>query len=37
MRLLAPGGDVDSVKAAILAGTDAVYCGLEKLKGNENT
>lgn len=30
MELLAPGGDVDSIKAAILAGADAVYCGLEK-------
>jgi putative protease len=30
IELLAPGGDVDSIKAAILAGADAVYCGLEK-------
>ena len=30
MELLAPGGDIDSIKAAILAGADAVYCGLEK-------
>jgi len=30
IELLAPGGDVDAVKAAILAGADAVYCGLEK-------
>ncbi len=30
MELLAPGGDVDSIKAAILAGADAVYCSLEK-------
>jgi putative protease len=29
-ELLAPGGDVDAVKAAILAGADAVYCGLDK-------
>lgn len=29
-ELLAPGGDVESVKAAILAGADAVYCGLDK-------
>ena len=28
MELLAPGGDVDSIKAAIVAGADAVYCGL---------
>ncbi|WP_321288675.1 peptidase U32 family protein [uncultured Sunxiuqinia sp.] len=30
IELLAPGGDLDSVKAAILAGADAVYCGLDK-------
>ncbi|GAO30893.1 related to collagenase [Geofilum rubicundum JCM 15548] len=30
MELLAPGGDVDAIKAAILAGADAVYCGLNK-------
>lgn len=30
MELLAPGGDVDSIKAAIVAGADAVYCGLDK-------
>ncbi len=30
LELLAPGGDLDSVKAAILAGADAVYCGLNK-------
>ena len=30
IELLAPGGDVDAVKAAILAGADAVYCGLNK-------
>ncbi len=28
VELLAPGGDVNAVKAAILAGADAVYCGL---------
>ncbi len=28
IELLAPGGDTDSVKTAILAGADAVYCGL---------
>ncbi|KMQ51975.1 Peptidase, U32 family [Chitinispirillum alkaliphilum] len=27
VELLAPGGDADSVKAAICAGADAVYCG----------
>ncbi|MGL1932337.1 MAG: U32 family peptidase [Desulfotalea sp.] len=30
IELLAPGGDLDSIKAAILAGADAVYCGLDK-------
>jgi len=30
IELLAPGGDLDSVKAAIAAGADAVYCGLNK-------
>jgi len=30
MELPAPGGDVDSIKAAILAGADAIYCGLDK-------
>ena len=27
-ELLAPGGDMESIKAAIVAGADAVYCGL---------
>ena len=30
IELLAPGGDIESVKAAIIAGTDAVYCGLNQ-------
>lgn len=30
IEILAPGGDADSIKAAILAGADAVYCGLDK-------
>lgn len=30
IELLAPGGDVNSIKAAIIAGADAVYCGLSK-------
>lgn len=30
VELLAPGGDVNSIKAAILGGADAIYCGLEK-------
>ena len=29
IELLAPGGDTDSIKAAIAAGADAVYCGLD--------
>ncbi|MCP4292201.1 MAG: U32 family peptidase [bacterium] len=27
-ELLAPGGDLDSIKAAIAGGADAIYCGL---------
>ena len=30
LELLAPGGDIDSIKAAIAAGADAIYCGLDK-------
>ena len=30
LELLAPGGDFNSIKAAILAGTNAVYCGLNR-------
>lgn len=30
IELLAPGGDADSIKAAIVAGADAVYCGLDR-------
>ena len=29
IELLAPGGDVEAIKAAIVAGANAVYCGLE--------
>ncbi|MFT6733831.1 MAG: putative protease [Polaribacter sp.] len=29
IELLAPGGDVEAVKAAIVAGANAVYCGLD--------
>ncbi|OAN11560.1 peptidase U32 [Photobacterium jeanii] len=28
-ELLAPGGDLESIKAAIIAGADAIYCGLD--------
>ncbi len=30
IELLAPGGDIDSIKAAIIAGANAVYCGLDR-------
>lgn len=30
MELLAPGGDIDAIKAAIVAGADAIYCGLDR-------
>ena len=30
MELLAPGGDIESIKAAVLAGADSIYCGLVK-------
>ncbi|RUT80053.1 peptidase U32 family protein [Ancylomarina longa] len=30
IELLAPGGDIDSIKAAIAAGANAIYCGLNK-------
>jgi len=30
IELLAPGGDVESIKAAIAAGADAIYCGFGK-------
>jgi putative protease len=30
LELLAPGGDVDSIKAAITAGANAIYCGLNR-------
>lgn len=29
LELLAPGGDVEAIKAAIVAGANAVYCGLQ--------
>ncbi len=29
-ELLAPGGNLDSIKAAIAAGADAIYCGLDR-------
>lgn len=30
IELLAPGGDTDAIKAAILAGANAVYCGIDR-------
>ena len=30
IELLAPGGDLESIKAAVGAGADAVYCGLSR-------
>ena len=30
IELLAPGGEINSIKAAILGGANAIYCGLEK-------
>jgi putative protease len=30
IELLAPGGDLDCIKAAIAAGADAVYCGIDR-------
>ena len=30
IELLAPGGDIDAIKAAIIAGANAIYCGLDK-------
>ena len=29
VELLAPGGDIEAIKAAIVAGADAIYCGLD--------
>ncbi|MEI6897601.1 MAG: peptidase U32 family protein [Psychromonas sp.] len=29
IELLAPGGDIDAIKAAIVAGANAIYCGLD--------
>jgi len=30
IELLAPGGDIDAIKAAIASGANAIYCGLNK-------
>ncbi len=36
IELLAPGGDADSIKAAIAAGADAVYCGLDRFNARNS-
>lgn len=36
IELLAPGGDIDSIKAAILAGADAIYCGLDRFNARNS-
>ncbi len=36
IELLAPGGDIDSIKAAIAAGADAVYCGLDRFNARNS-
>ncbi len=36
IELLAPGGDVDSIKAAIAAGAGAVYCGLDRFNARNS-
>ena len=35
VELLAPGGDIDSIKAAIVAGADAIYCGMNKFNARD--
>ncbi|MCL1048292.1 U32 family peptidase [Shewanella abyssi] len=35
IELLAPGGDIESIKAAIVAGADAVYCGLDNFNARK--
>jgi putative protease len=37
IEILSPGGDADSVKAAILAGADAVYTGLKKFNARKRS
>ncbi len=29
IELLSPGGDIEAIKAAIVAGANAIYCGLD--------
>ena len=35
IELLAPGGDVDAIKAAIIAGANAIYCGLDMFNARD--
>ncbi len=35
IELLAPGGDIDAIKAAIIAGADAIYCGLNNFNARK--
>ena len=35
VELLAPGGDLDSIKAAVKAGADAIYCGLDRFNARQ--
>ena len=37
IELLAPGGNIDSIKAAILAGADAIYCGLDRFNARNKS
>ena len=37
IELLAPGGNIDSIKAAIIGGADAVYCGLDKFNARNKS
>lgn len=35
IELLAPGGGVDAIKAAIIAGANAIYCGLDNFNARD--
>ncbi len=37
IELLAPGGNIESIKAAIIGGADAVYCGLDKFNARNKS
>ena len=36
-ELLAPGGNIDSIKAAIIGGADAIYCGLDRFNARNKS